>query len=405
MKTNYLLFNLFIKSILIVFNLSFFSIIAAEVKTAENITIENHVEDDLYCAAGEIILKGSVKGDVNLAGGEIIIYSNISNDLNAVGGSIKVLSNVEDDVHITGGQITISKKVNGDVFIAGGDIFIDETAEILGTVYIAGGSIKIHGTVEGKTVITGGKISIAGSLKNDLTIKNAGHTDISGNIHGKSIISSEELYINKNASFHSPVEYWSKNTVDFYDTLKKGEAVFNHELKQSYHPPIVFMLALILLALASGFLIIYTINRFGGNYLNESSHFLEDNFITGFGTGALYFLVVPAVIFLLFISMIGIPFAIVFGFIYVTTLIFLRPITAVILSYWFNKKLGKNWNQNQIFFISFGILIFLAFISFIPAVGWLANAVISTAAFGSLIQIAYTKNKKPGSSKKKFLKS
>ncbi|MDH5720970.1 MAG: hypothetical protein OEZ13_10225 [Spirochaetia bacterium] len=366
------------------------SLAAAQIEAGENVTIDNYVSDDIYAAGGQISVKGAVKEDANLAGGEISVYSNIGGDLNIAGGNVKVLANVSDDIHIAGGQVTIAERIGGDVFIGAGDIFIDKTARIAGSVYIGGGNIKIYGDIDGPVQISGGKILIAGNLKNSLKLS-AAETEISGKIAGKAIISSEELQINKDARFHSSVEYWSDEQTDFGKSVLKGKAVYSAKLEPEFHTPWKFMIFFTLLTFLSGLFTIYILNRFFEDFLEESAEYMQENFITGFGTGVLCFLLIPALIFILTIAFITIPFAVVFACLFIILLIFARPITAIMLAQWLQKKLNKEWSKTEMLFISFGIFLLLLFISFIPIVGWLLSAVILAAATGSALQIMWQK--------------
>ena len=367
----------------------FFALSAAELKVGQSLVIDHKYNDDIYMSAGEIVFKGSVNGDANLIGGEITLNAKVSQDLNVVGGSVTVPSNVGDDVHLLAGQTTLSGVIKGDVFAAGGEIKILDTAKILGDLYIAGANVKVIGDVKGSVVIAGGKVHLSGDIGGDLNIK-GGYTEIAAKVHGKSTIASKKLEIDKKAKFYSDVNYWSTEKVDFKANMAKGslKVTYDETLKTTMDRPWKLIVFFSLIFLLSVMLTIYVLQRTFAPRLRESSDYMVDNFMGSFGTGILYFIAAPVLILLLTITFVGWPFAVVLGSLYTITFIFARPATSIMLTNYLEKRSGATWGSKRHYFTSFGLYLALAFIGFIPIIGWLFIIVLVSSSVGSIIQVS-----------------
>ena len=362
---------------------------AAELKVGKSLVIDKKFNDDVYFSAGEIVFKGQVNGDANLVAGELTLNADVSQDLNIISGSAAVTSNVSDDVHIVTGQGTISGKIKGDVFVTGGEFKILDGAVIYGDLYIAGGNVKVIGDVKGKVVVAGGNIVLAGNIGKSLKIR-SGKADISAKVRGVTSISTRNLKLNSKAKFYGDINYWSKEEVDFSANLAKKniKVTYDETLKKTYDTPWGLIVFFSIVFLLSVLLTIYVLLRYLGRRLEESSDYLQTNFLGSFGAGVLYFIGVPVILLLLFVTFVAWPFAMVLSYVYVLTFVFARPATSIMLAYYLQKRSGNTWSLKKLYFASFGLYLALAFIGFIPIIGWLFMIVLISGSVGSILQVA-----------------
>ncbi len=130
---------------------------AATIKSGENTTCDEEVNDDLYISGGTVTIKKPVYGDVNAVGGVVLLSdeASVERDLNVGGGQVWVNSTVGDDVHATGGMVTFSNEIGDDLFIFAGNAVVEGTVK--GDVFVAGGTLSLNGLVEGSVHSVGGQ--------------------------------------------------------------------------------------------------------------------------------------------------------------------------------------------------------------------------------------------------------
>lgn len=97
---------------------------------------------------------------------------------------------VEDDLYVTGNNVTVSGIVDGDLIVIGENILVDGT--ITGDLYFIGSNIKLSGTVSGNTFAIGSNIGISATLRDNLYVLGM-ITNISGSINGDVMIGSGQL--------------------------------------------------------------------------------------------------------------------------------------------------------------------------------------------------------------------
>ena len=143
----------------------------------------------------------------------------------------------------------------------------------------------------------------------------------------------------------------------------------------------------------SGFFSIFILNRFGGHFLKESSEYLRQNFISAFGTGALYMLLAPVAAFLMMIFVISFPFGVLICSIYCFSWLFAWPLSALLLTWWISERSVTEWSRIRMYLTAIGIYVVLMLVMWVIFLGWLANMILIAAVFGAIIQVMMRKMK------------
>lgn len=366
---------------------------ASRLEVGEDLIIKEDISEDLYLAAEEVHFSGELRGDINVAGGEITVSGSISQDAAAAGGTIHFDADVMDDAKILGGQVDIKGEIKGDLLVAGGYLVIHEEARIGGDLYIAGGNVKVLGRIEGSLYAAGGDLLLSGGVGRDLTLR-GGEAVLGGEVLGESSISANRLTLKPSARFHSALNYWSEDEVDFSPNMAGGaEARFDHELQpEGGHVPDFFMFfifSFLLLALFSSLITLYVLNRFLEAPLSRAAQGLRGDFLKSLGSGVLYFIFTPILILLLFITVIALPFGILAAAIYGVTILFIRPAAAVIAAHWLQQRSQEpaQWSFLKQYMVSFGLYLGFVFLFFIPILGWAVSAILIAASAGSIINL------------------
>ncbi|WP_322797482.1 polymer-forming cytoskeletal protein [Thermoflexus sp.] len=124
------------------------------------------IRDDLFAAAGEVIVQGRIEGSLFAAGQRIRIQRTavISRNLIAAAQSIEIEEGAE---------------IGGDVIVAGQDIQMNGVAR--GSLIGAGATLLLKGQVSGNTVFGGQEVTMAGRVARD-AILGANRLAVSGEV-------------------------------------------------------------------------------------------------------------------------------------------------------------------------------------------------------------------------------
>ncbi len=151
---------------LLALGLGFYPALAFEARGGERVIIEEGevIEDDLFAAAREIIVRGTVKGDLFAAGQEIRVEGTgvVEGDLIAAGQTIEVKGKVMDDIVAAGYALSVAGEAGGD-FIGTG--FSSEIAGRIGQDFLFFGyQALVAGDVGRHLRFAGNGIKLAGSV-------------------------------------------------------------------------------------------------------------------------------------------------------------------------------------------------------------------------------------------------
>lgn len=351
------------------------------------------VQGDHY-AAGQMvgIQSGArVDGDFIAAGQTISIGGDVSEDVIAVGSSVRIDGGVGDDVRIAAGTAEVRGVVRGDVLVFGGEITIDREAIIEGDLIAFGGSVTVLGDVRGNAKIQGGRARLEGSVQGNLDIS-ADIIDIRGGVGGDAVLSAREIAVDSSrATFSGNVRYW--NPEESLPITTTGTVTFDPELARGdgMDEEAVGVLAAIgaaafgFLTLA-GLLVILILLLATKNLFLDAAKVLRMHPWRSFFAAFIYIVATPLLAALLMVTVIGIPIGLAMLVTYGTSLLFMRPLAAIVLARWLEHRRKGKWSFFLMLIVSFGIYIVLKLLIFIPILGWIVCAVAMLLGFGALLK-------------------
>ncbi len=363
---------------------------AAIFKTGEEVIISKPVDEDLYVAGETITIDAVIGGDLIAAGGVVTVNDTITEDLTITAGDVVINAYVGDDARIFGENIKIQQDINGDVIVFGAYIQIDKGVTINGDLIIFAGQALMNGTVNGKVKLFGGELSLNGVFKKEAHVK-AEELRINGIVEGTSELAANTIELGENSQFYGKVEYWQREgEINFDPYMRSAEASYNEDLMFTEGEVdweyfglsivtfwILYTLSVWLTLILLVFLFSKAFSR-AGDSVNHS-------YFRNFGYGAAYFIGLPLLTAILFITLIGIPIGLLTLNIYGLSLLFAFSITSVILAYGFNARYNKNWNKWRIIVAAAIIFLLMKLITLIPFIGWLVMMIIVGLAFGALL--------------------
>jgi len=294
-----------------------------------------------------------------LSGKEVSIDSPIDDDVFAAGGTVTINAPVAS-VLVAGGDVNINAPVSGDVFVAGGDISVN--SDIKGKIVAAGGDIDLRCAAR-NAVIAGSDINIQSTtlISRDAVI--AGGTVLnSGRITGNLTVRAEEFQNTGTAG-----------SVDFERT----------EGLQGLEELMIKMMNVLYVLTTIGFLIlgIIILKLFPTQFLMVEAE-VRGAPLRNTAVGFTLIIVSVIVIFLLALTLICLPVALILGMLFSIALI----LSSLFVAFAIGRKISDLFKVKSSDIVIFVIgFVILSLLFRIPYAGVLIAIVAISLGFGALI--------------------
>lgn len=369
---------------------------SAQIKSGDNIVVDEETNGDLYVAGGTVTINSLVNGDLLAAGGTININDSIAQDALLAGGNIFVNGVVKDDIRCAGGAIHISANVFGDLVVAGGKVTIDKDVQINGDLLVSGGEITVNGRINGEIESASGAFALNGIAASKIDCR-GGKVSINGEVLGPAIVVAEEMKIGSNASFAKGVRYWTREgNVDFQESVRSGKAIFDAALEPEsgrWHYLGFASLLMVIWYLGTALIFIVLIHYLFENTFMNAANTVRNASLKSLGWGVLFLVGVPITIIVAAITIIGLPIGALILVAYITIILLGTVIVSLLIANWVNNTYYKTWTSATIIFTAFGIFIVLKLASLTPVVGPLIMLLMVCMAFGGiLLNIKWKRN-------------
>jgi len=137
---------------------------AAEERTSATVVVAEGetVSEDLQAVGGTVVVRGTVEGDLRAFAGTVVLEESgtVTGDVQGAAGSVTIAGEVGDDLEIAAGSldVTDTATVGGDVETGAGSFTLD--GQVDGTVRVGAGSILL-----GSSAAVGGDVVYDGDLE------------------------------------------------------------------------------------------------------------------------------------------------------------------------------------------------------------------------------------------------
>jgi hypothetical protein len=329
------------------------------------------VRGDLYMAGATVAVSGLVDGDLVVAGGRIIVNGSVAADLVATGGSVDILGNVGDDVRVAGGQVTIgSEIISGDLVVAGGNVHILSSANVRSDLVVAGGNVVVDGKIDGKVLVYGGMLTLNGAFEGAVETYSTDAIVLGP----KAVIKGDFLYSAPTPVATSTAQVLGVTT--FTQSKGKGSvdaAAVGFALLGT------FFVVKFLVTLVTILILLFVFRRFIEATSDEVTTHFSRNAVIGFAG----FVAIPIALFILLITLLGMPIAFLGALVYLFSIslsYFITPVIAgALLSQWIVKEAKVDWKWTILGILAITIL------TFVPIIGWIIPFVLFIATLGALL--------------------
>jgi cytoskeletal protein CcmA (bactofilin family) len=133
--------------------------------------VQRDLGSDHFAAGAAVRVTAPVSGDALLAGRSIDVLADVGGDLVATGADVQVDRAVKQGVYVAGRRISLNASVGRNVRAAGGRVELGPAARVDGNVSLAGGEVRVLGPIEGYLQVAGGRILIDAAVRGDVDVR------------------------------------------------------------------------------------------------------------------------------------------------------------------------------------------------------------------------------------------
>jgi hypothetical protein len=332
---------------------------------------------NLYVAGGEVVLSGEVVGDLVSAGGNVLLAGTVSEDVVIAGGDLNLSGRVGRDLRVAGGRVSLSSQVGGEVLITGGQVQLLPGAMIGGDLVVAGGEVVIESAIQGAVRGAGGNLTLNGSVAGPVRVR------------------AGTLVIGEQARLGGELTYWASQEATIHPAAEIAGPVTFHLIagvEQGWLERALVRLGLTILLLAFGMTL--AAGLFAVLVFPKVSQELVRTTLQNFGVGLLrgfaLFFVMPAALFLVTLTVVGLPIALVAGLVHLTFGI----IAAIYAGIALGSLLWKTASHAEDYVVTWKTALvgipLMAVVSLVPLLGLLVSAAFFLTVFGALYQRLWT---------------
>ncbi|MEK7513262.1 MAG: hypothetical protein AAB580_00040 [Patescibacteria group bacterium] len=318
------------------------------------------------------------KGNVSIPANEVI-----NDDLFVAADSVDISGTVNGDIYIGAGTVNFSGKVSGDLVIGAGTVSINQ-ATIGDSLIVGAGTV----TIDAQSRIGGSLLAGVGTLDNQARIgrnfmAGAGTIKLNALVNGEAMLGSGSLALGPQAMINGDLTYATEEKLDQAQTaLVKGK-VTQYQAPEVKHWDAQKRSAKLALRVISFFgvlltgLVILWLFRIP---VVAAAEKINLKFIPSLGWGLIIVFVTPPALFLLAITGIGLPLAILGGLLFLIDLYVAKIFASLALG----KALQRYFNWQKLSVpatFSIGLVVYYL-LRLIPGIGFFVHLVALLTGLG-----------------------
>lgn len=339
----------------------------------------------------DVTLSGDFEDMGMIAGGRVAVTAKTPDDILAAGGDITLIGARGDHLIIAGGNATFSEFEAQDVFVAGGDVDL-QSGIIQDDLVAAGGLVALRSglSVGGSGLITGGDVIVEASFDNEIRLS-GGSVRLDAVVGGDVELTANKAAIGPKTRIAGNLRYSAGTiTIDAAAVIEgqtiqlppaeDGEA--GAKVAQA-----IAALAMLAIVFLLGFLVlVLVLVAVWPGLMRDSAAMIQTKPLATLGVGFLIVAAAPAVLFLLFVSAVGIPLALLVIALYVA----MAPIALAAFAYtaglWARRRVRKQDSPPGLATrlgwaaVAVLVLVVVGLIPFLGGLAWLTVLVFGVGA-------------------------
>lgn len=349
-------------------------IFAADIQSGETTATVDKTQNpkNLYIASQTVNIDGNISQDLTAAGSSVNVNGNIESSANVAGASVNIKGDVGNNVRAVGRDVVIQGNVGGDVLAASQNVVVEKTSTVMGDIMAVGNTVELNGKILGNVRIGGAsKVVIRGEVGGFVQIEAVKNLTV----ENTAIIGGKLTYRSPDTATIAN----EKNIKGGVEYKEQSNPNYSLNFKQVWYWSLVVKTIVLLIALL---IVVYLVPRFARNFVNETYKRIWPNL----GWGAFALFVLPIIGVILFVTLIGIPFAILLGLIYLLMVMSAAILTPLAIGSLMMKLVDREAKEYKADWkvVVVGSIIALV-LSLIPVIGPLALFVFFLFALGELV--------------------
>jgi cytoskeletal protein CcmA (bactofilin family) len=361
-----------------------------EFRNGETVTVPagTTIDDDLFATGQTVTIAGQVNGEVFAFGQTVSVTGAVQRDLIAAGQQVTVDGTVGGDLRAAGQQVTINGRVDGNATTAGQTVLVARQGEIGGSLLGAAQTLSLFGPVGRNANVAASTLSLGSTVGRDLTA----HV--------------ETLTADPGARVDGRLDYTSRQESAIPASVAAGGVQFHPEERpqRAQEPPpenpfgglfgffgLVWLVGSIIL----GVLLVHYLPGFAAGTAAQ----VQEHPLPSFGIGILALFVVPAALFFVAITLIGLPIAFLGGLAYLAGLYLGWLLLGLALGAWLVTLVRRGRGDlpavDARWLVVLGLVV-LYVLTHLPFIGGLAWFVALCLGLGALLrQLAAMRPQQP----------
>jgi cytoskeletal protein CcmA (bactofilin family) len=342
---------------------------AAEFRYQEEGTVKvdagESIDDTVFLGGKTAIIAGTVDGDVFAAAERVEVTGTVHGNLFSAGETVTIAGQIDGNLHAAGKNVDVDAKVGGTGFLAGQNVNLNEAGQLARGGFFAGESVRTKGQVGRDLYLAGEKLEVSGSVARSVraygerfAVSSTGVVE--GDVH-VTVPSEDAVEIDEGATV-------------------KGETVVDIEVEDE-RPAFVSaafyfgVLGKALALLLIGVLLVMLFPALRPSAPGTSREVLRD-----MGIGFIVLLAVPVAMFLIALTLIGVPVSMLLAVAY--ALVFY--LSTLVVAYFIAKRFAPEDDRRLVLWTGL-ILLAILFVVEIPFIGGGLNFLVHIFGMGCLV--------------------
>lgn len=359
------------------------SVAAATFRSGDTVTFSAAEESNgaLFISGSQVRIEGSVKGDLFCAGQDVDIIGTVEGDVLCAGQTVRIHGPVAGDVRVAGQMVSLKNSVAKNASLLGQTLYLEPQASVSGELGFLSQTFRMEGSIGSSVFGMGETAIIAGMVGKDATLY-ADRVQLSstGNIQGNLTYTSQ-----------GAAELASGSVVQGRTSRQKPE-------QQATNAP-RFQINRTELGFR-GFSFIMSSVLFGGlllfffkNPTEQILSYMKQEVGGSLLRGLLVLIVVPIALVILFVTIIGIPLALVGIVIFALLYFIARSFTAIVIGSLLLEQLWEKQKDARVLGLGLGVLVLWS-VSFIPVIGGITSLLSLLYGVGGITSLVLRKQSK-----------
>jgi len=337
------------------------------------ITENELVAGSLFTSGSTVEIDGAIEGDLFCVGQTIVIKGTVGGDVICAGQTIQIDGVVDGNIRVAGQMVTIAGQATRNATILGQTLTLSEESMMVGDVIAGGQTLSFLGDI-GKSIMAAGQtVMINGTVAEDAKLE--------GNV----IQLGEAAFIGGTLTYISQKDAIIASTAEVTATEKKilpketPKKEQKSEEKNQKWP-------LKAVGTIFGYLIVGFISvlLFRGGVIRITEG-MKRHAGGVFGWGVVWFTMFPAALLFLICTVVGIPVAVLYVFVFVALLVLSKLFTALFIGREILTAMWRRQKDNWYGAVLVGVpVVFL--LSSVPLVGWLVSVLAVLFGAGGFVR-------------------